>query len=401
LGQPKAVLSAHTALSSAGKGTQAIARCLDLGLSAVPVTIPDYLQTTLAFRTMALVPGQVYGISDRESMQPMRKKILMSIALLLQELRDKLTLRPQLDAILIARNSWKDLDILEKSRSERTLFFTGFELEKAIMSELADLGVKLKSPSEFYIIDDTCTSATVALAIARELILEGAQSVLVLGLDPVSFPGNIALSRLGVLAQVDSNPSIVGRPFSKSRSGFVRSDGLVAALIESENYAKERGEDPVLELMASAQTSDGSALTAGREDANGVTACMENCIRAAKISAHDISVVKSHGTGTALNDRSEASGVHQVFKHAVPIVSFKGQFGHTLNCSGLFELIHCEHMMRLGVLFPMFNCEDPDETLGLNLVRQKVRLPNLRFLLSNSFGFGGYNACLMLRRIGT
>ncbi|WP_233201919.1 beta-ketoacyl synthase [Cryobacterium sp. Y11] len=250
----------------------------------------------------------------------------------------------------------------------------------------------------------TCASGTVALGDAMRLIRHGyADAVLVVGADDCLNRVNLAVnSTLGSLARgFKDEPSRASRPFEKSRSGFVMSAGAAALLIESEEHARRRGAVVLGEIAGYGVTSDAYHPTAPRPDGRGAIAAMRAALDDAQIAASGIDHVNAHGTGTALNDEMEAGALRAVFGDAVasvPVTSTKSTTGHLLGAAGTLEAILSLLAMRDGVIPPTINLDDPAFP-ELDVVANVARSARTRTVLSNSFGFGGHNAALVLRAV--
>jgi 3-oxoacyl-[acyl-carrier-protein] synthase II len=248
----------------------------------------------------------------------------------------------------------------------------------------------------------TCASGTVALGDAMRVIRHGyADAVLVVGADDCLNRVNLAVnSTLGALAPgFADEPSRACRPFDRSRSGFVMSAGAAALLVESAEHARRRGAEVLGEIAGYGVTSDAYHPTAPRPDGSGAIAAMRAALDDARISAGEIGHVNAHGTGTLLNDEMEAGALRAVFGEAaasVPVTSTKSTTGHLLGAAGTLEAVISLLAMRDGVIPPTINLDDP-AFADLNVVANVAREARMRTVLSNSFGFGGHNAALVIR----
>lgn len=250
----------------------------------------------------------------------------------------------------------------------------------------------------------TCASGAVGLGDALRAIRHGyADAVLVVGADHCLNRVNLAVnSMLGALAPgYADDPSAACRPFDRARSGFVMSSGAAALLVESEEHARRRGADVLGEIAGYGVTSDAYHATAPRPDGSGAAAAMRQALDDARISPADIDHVNAHGTGTPLNDAMEAAALRSVFGDAlgsVPVTSTKSTTGHLLGAAGTLEAALSLLAMRDGVIPPTINLDDP-EFPELDVVAHEARAAATRTVLSNSFGFGGHNAALVLRAV--
>lgn len=250
----------------------------------------------------------------------------------------------------------------------------------------------------------TCASGTVALGDAMRAIRHGyADAVLVVGADDCLNRVNLAVnSTLGALAPgCADEPSRACRPFDRSRSGFVMSAGAAALLVESEEHARRRGAAVLGEIAGYGVSSDAYHPTAPRPDGSGAIAAMRAALDDARVAAGEVDHVNAHGTGTPLNDEMEAGALQLVFADAtasVPVTSTKSTTGHLLGAAGTLEAIFSLLAMRDGVIPPTINLDDPAFP-QLDVVANVAREVRMRTVLSNSFGFGGHNAALVLRAV--
>lgn len=249
----------------------------------------------------------------------------------------------------------------------------------------------------------TCASGAVGLGDALRTIRHGyADAVLVVGADDCLNRVNLAVSSmLGALAPgFADEPWRASRPFDRHRSGFVMSAGATALLVESEEHARRRGAEVLGEIAGYGVTSDAFHATAPRPDGSGAAAAMRQALDDARISPADVDHVNAHGTGTPLNDAMEAAALRTVFGdglRAVPVTSTKSTTGHLLGAAGTLEAALSLLAMRDGAIPPTINLDDP-EFPELDVVAHAARPATLRTVLSASFGFGGHNAALVLRR---
>ncbi|MEO7124010.1 MAG: beta-ketoacyl-[acyl-carrier-protein] synthase family protein [Lacisediminihabitans sp.] len=247
----------------------------------------------------------------------------------------------------------------------------------------------------------TCASGTVALGDAMRAIRHGyADAVLVVGADDCLNRVNLAVnSTLGSLAPGwTDEPERASRPFDRARSGFVMSAGAAALVVESEEHARRRGAAVLGEIAGYGVSSDAYHPTAPRPDGSGAIAAMRAAFDDSRVTASDIDHVNAHGTGTLLNDEMESGALRAVFSGVatVPVTSTKSTTGHLLGAAGTLEAIFSLLAMRDGVIPPTINLDDPAFP-ELDVVANVARELRMRAVLSNSLGFGGHNAALVLR----
>jgi 3-oxoacyl-[acyl-carrier-protein] synthase II len=248
-----------------------------------------------------------------------------------------------------------------------------------------------------------CTAGTQAIGEGLRMIQRGdADVVLAGGSDAMINPiGLLGFSLLGTLSGRNDAPAVASRPFDRDRDGFVIGEGAGIVVLERESFAHARGATVIGELAGYAATCDAYRITDERPDAAGAAAAMIGCLRDAGAVARDVDYVNAHGTATLMNDRTETRAIHEVFDGraaAPPVSSTKSMTGHLLAGAGAIELVASLIAVREGFLPPTINYQSPDPECDLDYVAVKARPAVVEVALSNSFGFGGQNACLLVRR---
>jgi 3-oxoacyl-[acyl-carrier-protein] synthase II len=246
-----------------------------------------------------------------------------------------------------------------------------------------------------------CASGATAIQLGVEAIRRGeAEAALVCGTDASVNPESlIRFSLLSALSTRNDPPEGAARPFSKDRDGFVMAEGAGALVLESLAHAKARGA-PILGVVEGCgETGDGFHRTRSSPDGKPIIACMQHALDDAGLAPGAIGYINAHGTGTPENDKMEWIGVSAVFGErasAIPISSNKSMIGHTLTAAGTVEAIFTLLTLRNGRLPPTINYETPDPTLPVDCVPNVARDAQVEHAISNSFGFGGQNVCLVL-----
>lgn len=248
-----------------------------------------------------------------------------------------------------------------------------------------------------------CTAGTQAIGEGMRMIQAGdADVVLAGGADAMVNPvGILGFSLLGTLSRRNAEPTRASRPFDRERDGFVIGEGAGIVVLERESFARARGAPVVAELAGYGTTCDAYRITDERPDARGAAGAIRRCLEDAQATPRDVGYINAHGTGTAMNDRTEARAVRDVFgagARGVPISSTKSMIGHLLAGAGAVELVASLLALRGGFLPPTLNLETQDPDCDLDCVPQAPRAADFDAALSNSFGFGGQNACLLIRR---
>jgi 3-oxoacyl-[acyl-carrier-protein] synthase II len=197
----------------------------------------------------------------------------------------------------------------------------------------------------------------------------------------------------------NDNPQVASRPFDRDRDGFVLSEGCGLVVLEELEHARRRGAPVYAELLGCASTADAHNITAPHPEGEGAARAMQLALRDARLNPEDVQYVNAHGTSTPLGDEAETKAIKRVFgSHAkqLAISSTKSMIGHTLGASGGIELIACVLSIKHGVVHPTINYKTPDPACDLDYVPNTAREMRVRRAISNSFGFGGHNCCLVV-----
>ncbi|MEK7861817.1 MAG: beta-ketoacyl-[acyl-carrier-protein] synthase II, partial [Chloroflexota bacterium] len=196
-------------------------------------------------------------------------------------------------------------------------------------------------------------------------------------------------------------PERASRPFDRARDGFGFSEAAGCLVLEELGHAKARGAVPLAEVIGYGATADAYHVTAPPEGAEGAVRAMRMALEDAGIAPADVGYINAHGTSTPANDGSETQAIKTAFgAHAASLAvsSTKSMTGHTLGAAGAIEAIFCVLAMRDGVLPPTINLENPDPACDLDYVPNTARRQQVEVAMSNSMGFGGHNASLLIRR---
>jgi 3-oxoacyl-[acyl-carrier-protein] synthase II len=252
-------------------------------------------------------------------------------------------------------------------------------------------------------ISTACTSGTQALGVAYQKVQWGEADAMLAGgcdslIDPLMLTG---FSLLGALSKRNDDPSRASRPFDLHRDGFVLGEGAGMLVLEERERAIARGARIYGEVLGYASTSNAYRITDSPPDGQGAFLSMKNAIADAGLRPEDIGYINAHGTSTHQNDRSETVAIKRCFgEHAarVPTSSTKSMMGHLVNAGGAVELIICLLTILNGVLTPTINYEVPDPECDLDYVPNVARSQRVDHALSNSFGFGGINATVVVGR---
>jgi 3-oxoacyl-[acyl-carrier-protein] synthase II len=248
-----------------------------------------------------------------------------------------------------------------------------------------------------------CAASTQAIGEATEILRRGDADVMIGGgahsmIHPLGVTGFI---RLTALSTANENPPRASRPFDAQRGGFVLGEGAGVVILETLEHAQKRGAKILAEIVGYGSTADAFRITDQHPDGEGAIGAMKEALADAKLSPKDIQYINAHGTGTRENDGNETGAIKAVFgDHArgCPVSSIKSMMGHLIAAAGAVELICCVLAIRDNVLPPTMNLENADPECDLDYVPNKARAARVDVAMSNSFGFGGQNDTLIVRR---
>lgn len=244
-----------------------------------------------------------------------------------------------------------------------------------------------------------CASGVDSIGQAADMIRAGRADVVVAGGSEAAITPTAmaAFARMGALSTRNEDPAAASRPFDRTRDGFVMGEGAGVLVLESAEHAARRGATVLGELAGYGSTCDAHHITAPDPDGAGAIASMQLALADAGLAPATIGHINAHGTSTPLNDAAESAATAKVFgPHGPPITSTKGVTGHLVGATGAVEAILGLLCARAGTVPPVANLSDPDVDPSVDLVRDHVRSIAIAPVLSNSFGFGGHNASLVL-----
>jgi beta-ketoacyl-acyl-carrier-protein synthase II len=249
-----------------------------------------------------------------------------------------------------------------------------------------------------------CATGTQTIGEAAELIWHGKADVVITGgteslIKDYSVAGFCAMRALPL--NYNDNPQAASRPFDANREGFILSEGAGSMVVESLKHALLRGAHIYAEIIGHSSTSDAFHIAQPDPDAEGAIRTMRWALDDAEISPTEIDYINAHGTSTPLNDSTETKAIKSVFgEHAykLAISSSKSMIGHAMGASGTLEAIACVLTIMYGIIHPTINYSTPDPECDLDYVPNQARKQAVRYALSNSFGLGGQNACLIIKK---
>lgn len=276
-------------------------------------------------------------------------------------------------------------------------------ITEIIAERLKKRGHGIIPPENLVSVNSACAAGSQVIGLAYNYLKSGRMKrCLVSAVDAGAWESQLMnFHLLHTLTTEDVPPHTASRPFSKSRAGFVKGEAAAVLLLETRELAEERGATILAEVCGYAFNSDSYRLTDGREDNLCVVKAMEDAILDAGIDNKLIGYINAHGTSTQLNDRLETQAIKKVFgedAYRIPISSLKSQIGHSTVAAGAVEAIACILMLQRQKVAPTINLNDPDPECDLDYVPEGSRDVKMDYILSNSFGFGGQNACLVFKK---
>ena len=251
-----------------------------------------------------------------------------------------------------------------------------------------------------------CATGTGACGEAFEILRRGDADVMIVGgveaaITPMAMGG---FDVMGVLSQRNHAPAAASRPFERDRDGFVLSEGSAILILETAHHAVARGAAIYAEVVGYGSSADAYHMAAPQPAGRGAIAAMQMALRKAAtygVQPQEIGYINAHGTGTRVNDVGETFAIKQVLgDHAyrVAVSSTKSMLGHMMGAAGAIEAIICAKTLSTGIIPPTINLENPDPECDLNYTPLYAQSAAVQVAMSNSFGLGGHNACIVLRR---
>jgi 3-oxoacyl-[acyl-carrier-protein] synthase II len=248
-----------------------------------------------------------------------------------------------------------------------------------------------------------CAASTQSIGEAAEIIKRGSADIMITGGTEagISQMGLSGFAVMRALTTQNDEPTRASKPFDADRDGFVPAEGAGILIIESLEHALGRGANILAEVQGYGTSSDGHHQFQPDDDGAGASRAIRWALADAGVGPHEIDYINAHGTSTPMNDASETAAIKRVFGDAayqVPVSSTKSMIGHALGGAGGMEAVACVQSIRTGIMHPTINYTTPDPACDLDYVPNAAREKDVRLVLSNSFGFGGQNACLVFAR---
>ena len=291
--------------------------------------------------------------------------------------------------------------LMEKGPRRVSPFFIPYGISN-MASGLVAIRFGFKGPN--YCVVSACATGNHSIGDAMRLIQKGDIDVAIAGgcesaITPLGVAG---FASMKALSTRNHEPQKASRPFDRDRDGFVMGEGAGILVLEEYEHAKARGAKIYAELVGYGATDDAYHITAPCADGEGAYMCMKLAIEDAGIRPEEVDYINAHGTSTPLNDKSETLAIKRLFgEHAykLKISSNKSMIGHLLGAAGAVEAVATVKSIQTGIIPPTINLENPDPECDLDYVPNKAIEYTVNYALSNSFGFGGTNACLLFKRL--
>jgi 3-oxoacyl-[acyl-carrier-protein] synthase II len=291
--------------------------------------------------------------------------------------------------------------LLQRGPGRVSPFFIPTFMPNAVAGEIS-IEWGLRGPN--YGIVSACASSNHALGLAADMIRYGYADVMIAGgTEAVSLPLTFAgFDQMGALSRRNDAPERASRPFDRDRDGFVVGEGAGILILESLEHARARGAYIYAELASIGMSADAWHITAPDEQGEGARRAMLIALERAGVRPDEVDYINAHGTATPLGDVSETRAIKRLFgAHAykLAVSSTKSQIGHLLGAAGAVEAIATLMALDRGMLPPTINLDNPDPECDLDYVPNRARPAKVEIALSNSFGFGGHNSAIVLRKI--
>lgn len=299
-------------------------------------------------------------------------------------------------------------EIIDFAKGDGVPRFNPFMIPKAIPSIAAgQISIRFGLGGPSFSVSTACSSSSHAVGSAFDQIRLGHADVLLTGgADAdVTYTGIGGFNSLHALSTRNDSPETASRPFSKSRDGFVLGEGAACLVMEEYEHAKARGANIYAEIIGVGMTSDAYHMTAPDPEGKGAERVMRLALKDAGLEPESIDYINTHGTSTPLGDVTEVKAIQRVFGEHVyemNLDSTKSMTGHLIGATGAVEALACIMALKDGIIPPTINHdpEDVDEEIDyrINFTFDKAQKRNIKYALSNTFGFGGHNACLIFKK---
>ncbi len=378
------------------------------GVDTITAFDPSALKTRIAAEVKGFDPAALLGRKDARRMDRYTHFALAAALEALQAAGFSLPLpSPERTGVMIGSGLGgigtlvAEMDVMQRSGPYRVSPF----LIPMLLADNAggQVAIHAGARGPNHCIVSACASGTNAIGEAGEIIRRGAADVMIAGgaestITPIGFAG---FGVMGALCERNDPPAAASRPFDKNRSGFVIGEGAGMLILEELEYARARKAPILAELAGYGTTDDAHHISAPLEDGSGACMSMRLALAQAGVAPAEVDYINAHGTSTVLNDKGETRAIKDAFGEAarsVAISSTKSMTGHLLGAAGGLEAVISVLAIRDGIVPPTINYETPDPECDLDYTPNHLRKKTVRVAISNSFGFGGHNGCILFRR---
>jgi 3-oxoacyl-[acyl-carrier-protein] synthase-1 len=400
----EAVITGVGVVSSLGIGADACARSLREGRSGITV---DPERKALGFRSA--LTGKVVGFEPERLLSRKARKTMPEVGVwahaACEEARVMAGLSPD-DlrgpgaGVIVGNDSAAaaTVEAIDRCRADKTthMLGSGLVFQSMTSSVSMNLSTLYGAQGASWTLAAACSSGAHSVGQAALLVAAGLQEVVLAGgAQEINSAAFATFDAINAFSLRESDPAGAPRPFDRSRDGLVPSGGAAMLVVESLESARRRGARVLARVAGYAFSCDGEHISLA--NGRGALRCMEDALRRAHLAAGEVEYVNAHATGTPQGDAVEARALAQLFGGKdVPVSSTKSMSGHECWMAGASELVYAILMMRDGFVAPTRNLEDPDEACAGLLLPTKALERRPRTVLSNSFGFGGTNAAIVL-----
>jgi 3-oxoacyl-[acyl-carrier-protein] synthase II len=411
-GRPRVVVTGMGAMTPLGESVEAFWEGLTAGRSGIgPMTEAD------ATGYPCRISGEVTGFDpdtyiDRRESRRMARFSQLAVAATGQALEQAGITPGSVDSERLGvvfgngNGGFPTIDesmrvLMEKGGMRLSPFFFPMILPNMAAANISRL-FGARGPSSTVV--TACAASTQSVGEAAELVRRGGADVVITGGAEAGI-SQLGLAGFAVMRALTTKrndaPTEASRPFDADRDGFIPAEGAGILIVESLAHALGRGATPLAEVLGFGASSDAYHQFQPEENGAGAARAVRWALEDAGVGPHEVDYINAHGTSTPLNDAAETKAIKRVFgdvAYKVPISSTKSMIGHALGGAGGMEAVACVQSVRTGLIHPTINYTTPDPECDLDYVPNVARSADVRIAVSNSFGFGGQNACLVFRR---
>ncbi|RKX79755.1 MAG: beta-ketoacyl-[acyl-carrier-protein] synthase II [Spirochaetes bacterium] len=295
----------------------------------------------------------------------------------------------------------QDAIVHQKGPMKISLFSALNSFPDACAGQIALLA-GIKGPN--FAVSTACSSALDAIGVGLNYLRSGRLSCVITGGSeaPIFEPIFAAFCKIHAMSTRNDEPEKASRPFDKGRDGFVMGEGAGMFVLEDYEHARKRGAKIYAEILGYGTTCDAYHMTMPHPEGEQAVRAINLALKEAEISPDEVDYINAHGTSTPLNDKTETLTIKEVFKErakSIPISAVKSMIGHLIGAAGAVELVASILTIERGVIPPTINYEEPDPECDLDYVPNQAREKDVKVVVKNSFGFGGKNSVLVIKKV--